>query len=145
MRQRMSATECHQFLLDHFRAHAIKGDLKAHRTYEVIEPDSAHLKLRTRNQGGRYVQTLHADLVTCKSLKYGEFRRVDLFWGMERKEQEVVRPASSDERAPSDDYVTPPIPPTEFYPSGEPVPVDAFMDRGIGGRLSGRFRKEKTA
>ncbi len=142
---RMDVAAARQFLLDHFQAHAIKGDLKPGRTYEVVDPDPAHLKFRTRNHSGRYVQTLFADLVTCKSLNYGEFRRVDLFWGVNRNEQEEGRASASNERAPSDDPVIHSIPPNEFYPNGEPVPVDAFMDRGLDGRFSGRFRKEKSA
>ncbi len=144
-KKKMNADEIRRFILDFFHAHAIKGDLKPTRTYVVIEQDPAHLKIRTRNKNGRYVQTLFADLVTCKSQRYGEFRRVDLIWGVNRNEQDGVRESTTNDRAPSDDPVIHSIPPNEFYPNGAPVPVDAFMDRGLDGRFSGRFQKEKSA
>ena len=44
----MNAAEAERFWLSHFRAPAIRGDLQPSRTYEVVEPDPAHLKFRTR-------------------------------------------------------------------------------------------------
>ncbi|MBZ0271370.1 hypothetical protein K8I61_04995 [bacterium] len=142
----MDAEAARQFLIDHFRAHAIKGELKPTRTYEVIEQDAAHLKICTRNGGGRWVQSLFADLVTCKSLKYGEFRRVDLFWGVERKgrDADAVFQFSTGATA-DDDTFRVSIPGPAFTPSGEPVPVDAFMARGSDRHSSRRSRKEKSA
>ncbi len=143
MQRRMGATECHQFILDYFRAHAIKGDLKPTRIYEVIENDPSHLKIRTRNKNGRSVQTLFADLMTCKSTKHGEFRRVDLFWGVERKSDDAeIKPRLSTRATSEDDSFHAPIPGPKFLPNGDPMPVDTFMARL---RRAKRNRKEKAS
>jgi len=144
MQRRMGATECHQFILDYFHAHAIKGDLKQSRTYEVIEKDASHLKIRTRNKDGRSIQTLFADLMACKSLKYGEFRRVDLFWGMERKNSDAdIKPLLSSGAAANDDSFRASIPGPTYLPNGELMPVDTFMSRRLG--PAKRSRKEKAS
>ena len=141
---RMDVGAARQFLLDHFRAHAIKGELKPTRIYEVVERSSTKLKISTRNSVGRWVQTLFADLVTCKSLKYGEFRRVDLIWGAERNEkQSDVALVYQTGRGTIDDSFSAPIPGPKFLPNGDPMPVDAFISRRLG--PSHRSRKEKAS
>ncbi|HPQ72315.1 MAG TPA: hypothetical protein PKW95_24560 [bacterium] len=140
--ERMNAQAIRQFLIEYFQAHAVKGDLKPSRTYEVIERTSSKIKITTRNGHERSVQTLFADLVTCKSLKYGEFRRVDLFWGAERKEQEKYSaPSISSIDITEDDS----FPAPEFTSSGAPLPVDAFMKQSLAGRPSRKSRKEKAS
>ena len=144
MQRRMGATECHQFILEYFRAHAIKGTLKPSRIYEVVERSSTKLKISTRNGNGRWVQTLFADLITCKSLKYGEYRRVDLFWGVDRRDTEaVIRPRHSSGAVADDETIRSSIPGPTFLSNGELMPVDAFMNRRLG--LSQRNRKDKAS
>lgn len=139
---RMNAEAARQYLIDHFGAHAIKGELKPSRTYQVIERSSSKIKIATRNGHGRSVQTLFADLVTCKSLKYGEFRRVNLFWGAERKEQEKDNaPFHATDVAVDDDS----FPEPAFTSGGTPLPVDAFMKRSLVGRSPRKPRKEKAS
>ncbi len=143
-RKTMNDEEARQFILEFFRAHAIKGDLKPSRTYEVIEQNPAHLKLRTRNKNGRYVQTLFGDLVTCKSQRYGEFRRVDLLWGVERKNQDAAPIPFHSKRESTDDVpFSFSIPGPVFTPNGDPMPVDSFMAKSLS--LTARSRKEKSA
>lgn len=144
MQRRMGTTECHQFILDYFHAHTIKGQLKPSRTYEVIERSSTKLKISTRNGNGRSVQTLFADLITCKSLKYGEFRRVDLFWGADRRDTEVSsRPRHSGYSTAGDDAIHSSIPGPAFLSNGEPMPVDTFLDRRVA-RLK-RVQKDRAS
>ena len=141
---RMDVGAARQFLLDHFRAHAIKGELKPTRIYEVVEWSSTKLKISTRNGNGRWVQTLFADLVTCKSLKYGEFRRVDLIWGVDRKNHDPEFSSRfSTGAAADDDSFSAPIPGPKFLPNGDPMPVDAFISRRLGPLH--RSRKEKAS
>lgn len=140
----MDAEAARRFLLDHFRAHAIKGTLKPTRTYEVVERSSYKLKISTRNGDGRWVQTLFADLVSCKSLKHGEFRRVDLFWGADRRGTEAaIKPRRSHGAIPDDEAIRSSIPGPMFLSNGELMPVDAFMNRRLG--LSRRNRKDKAS
>jgi len=142
----MDVGAARQFLLDHFRAHAIKGELKPTRIYEVVERSSTKLKISTRNGDGRWVQTLFADLVTCKSLKFGEFRRVDLFWGVDRKNRDAEFTSRfSTGATANDDSFRVSIPGPAFTTSGEPVPVDAFMARGSDRHSSRCSRKEKAS
>ncbi|HPQ72157.1 MAG TPA: hypothetical protein PKW95_23750 [bacterium] len=139
---RMNAEAARQYVIDFFRAHAVKGDLKPSRTYEVVEQSPTKIKIATRNGHERSVQTLFADLVTCKSLKYGEFRRVDLFWGLERKEQErEFAPIHTTDIVIDDEALPEPV----FTSSGTPLPVDAFMERSLVGRSSRKSRKEKAS
>lgn len=138
MQKRMGDKACRQYILDYFNAHAIKGTINPSRTYEVVEQSSTQLKIRTRDKGGRSVQTLFADLMTCKSLKYGEFRRVDLFWGMQRKpEKTTATPSHSRGVSTNDGHHRGSIPGPTFLSNGELMPVDAFMSR--------HSRKEKSA
>lgn len=139
----MAAETCRRFLLDYFRAHAIQGVLKPTRKYEVLERTPIHLKIRTRNKDGRYVQTLFADLMTCKSMRYGEFRRVDLLWGVERKNQDAERASYASKSESTDDLpFSKTIPGPVFGPNGDPMPVDSFMAKNLG--LSVGSRKEKS-
>ena len=134
----MNVDETHKFILDHFKAHAIKGSLKPGRIYEVLLAEPTHLKIRTRDKNGRSNQTLFADLQTCKSLKYGQFRRVDLFWGMPRKpEKTTAAPSHSRSGFTDDGHHRGSIPGPTFLSNGELMPVDAFMSR--------HSRKEKVS
>lgn len=140
----MDSDAARRFLLDHFRAHAIKGELKPTRTYEVVEWSSTKLKISTRNGDGRWVQTLFADLITCKSLKYGEFRRVDLFWGADRRDFEAAaRPRLLKRATSADGAIRSSIPGPTFLPDGELMPVDTFMSHRLG--PARRARKEKAS
>lgn len=144
MNKGMGDTACHQYILDHFNAHAIKGALKTDRTYEVVESSASQLRIRSRNKTGKSVQTLFADLKTCKSLKYGEFRRVDIFWGVERKtdDDQVAWNCSGGDFCDDDSFdVSPPGP--KFLPNGDLMPVDDFINRRIG--KSKRSKKEKAS
>ena len=138
MQKRMGATACHQFILDHFKAHAIKGVLKPDRTYEVVENGSTKLKIRSRSRNSNAIQTLFADLQTCKSLKYGQFRRVDLFWGMQHKNNKPDVASTRSSRAVADDAsFGASIPGPTFLSNGDLMPVDAFINR--------HSRKEKAS
>ena len=138
MQKRMGAKACHQFILDHFKAHAIKGVLKPDRTYEVILAEQTQLKIRTRNKNGHWLQTLFASLQTCKSLKYGQFRRVDLFWGMQHKNNKPDVASTRSSRAVADDAsFGASIPGPTFLSNGDLMPVDAFINR--------HSRKEKAS
>jgi len=138
MPKRMGDKACHQFILDHFKAHAIKGSLKPGRTYEVVVAETNRLKIRTRDKNGRSIQTLFADLQTCKSLKYGQFRRVDLFWGMQNKNQNPdAAPSKSGGSVADDSSIGASIPGPTFLSNGELMSVDAFMSR--------HARKEKAS
>lgn len=138
MQKRMGAKACRQYILDHFQAHAIKGTINPSRTYEVVEQSATKLKIRSRDKSGRSVQTLFADLMTCKSLKYGEFRRVDLFWGMPRKpENATAAPSRSGGVFTDDGHHRGSIPGPTFLSNGELMPVDAFISR--------HSRKEKAS
>ena len=138
MQKRMDATACQQFILGHFKAHAIKGALKPERTYEVILAEPTQLKIRTRNKKGLWMQTLFADLKTCKSLKYGQFRRVDLFWGMQHKNiKPDVASTRSGGAVVGDTSFGASIPGPTFLSNGELMPVDAFINR--------HSRKEKVS
>ena len=129
----MNAADLRIFLLDHFRAHALKGELKSGRIYQVIEASPTQLRIRTRGRSSSRVQTLFADLVSCKSLRYGEFRRVDLFWGVERKESEAgAQPSQSSRAAANGDTLSVSMPGPAFTAGGEPIPVDTFISRGLG-------------
>ena len=134
----MNADETHKFILDHFKAHAIKGSLKPGRTYEVILAEPTQLKIRTRDKNGRSIQTLFADLKTCKSLKHGEFRRADLFWGMQQKNKSPdVSPTRSRGAVANDTSFGASIPGPTFLSNGDLMPVDAFINR--------HSRKEKVS
>ncbi|MDP8256628.1 MAG: hypothetical protein P9M14_12830 [Candidatus Alcyoniella australis] len=140
----MSTAALQKFIMEHFQAHAIKGDLKPGRKYQVIETSPTQMIIRTRGKNSRRVQTLFADLVTCKSLRYGEFRRVDLFWGVGRKDKEAGAKPHRTKRAAADgDTFSVSIPVPEFTADGDPIPVDTFISSGLG--LSARSRKEKAS
>ena len=140
----MSAAALRNLMMDHFKAHAIKGELKPSRTYEVVEKSPTQMRIRTRGKNKSRVQLLSADLVSCKSLRYGQFRRVDLFWGVERKEMETdSRPHRSCSASENSDAHSVAMPEPEFTAGGDPVPVDTFISRGLG--LSSRSRKEKSS
>jgi len=134
----MNKKRIKQFILDHFRAHAIKGEIKPGRTYEVVEHDSTKLRIRSRSRNGNSIQTLFASLQTCKSLKYGQFRRVDLFWGMQHKNNKPdVASTRSDGAVVDDISFGSSIPDPTFLSNGELMPVDAFINR--------HSRKEKVS
>ena len=134
----MSIDVIGKFILDHFQAHAIKGILKPGRTYEVLEKDSTKLKIRSHSRNGNSIQTLFASLQTCKSLKYGQFRRVDLFWGMQHKNNKPdVASTRSNGAAADDASFGASIPDPTFLSNGELMPVDAFINR--------HSRKEKVS
>ena len=134
----MNVDETHKFILDHFKAHAIKGSLKPGRIYEVLLAEPTHLKIRTRDKNGRSIQALFADLKTCKSLKYGEFRRVDLIWGMQHKNIKPDVTSTRSGGAVVDDIsFGASIPGPTFLFNGELMPVDAFINR--------HSRKEKVS
>ena len=140
----MSADELRSFLIEHFQAHAIKGALKPSRTYEVVETSPTKMRIRTRGRDSSRVQLLCADLVSCKSMRYGQFRRVDLFWGVQRKEIKAG-PKPRRSRSTSENVVAHSVamPEPEFTAGGDPIPVDTFISRGLG--LPSRSRKEKSS
>ncbi len=141
----MNANEITQHISDHFRPHSVKGDLKPSRGYEIVESEPSRLKIRTRSRDGKVIQSLFANLMTCRSLRHGEFRRVDLAWGVERKgkDREVELP---DERPGRDDeFDLGILPRFDAMPDGYPMPVDAFMARGFNGHFSHRICREKSA
>jgi hypothetical protein len=126
----MDAIHLKQFILSHFQAHAINGSIRPDRTYEIIATEPKRLKFRTRNKYGHFLQTLFADLVTCKSLKYGQFRRVDLFWGLQQKNgKSDSRNSRSKITILENESVSQSIPGPEFLSNGDLMPVDAFMSR----------------
>ncbi len=135
----IDALQMRQHILTYFRAHVIKGVLKPDRTYEVVENDSTKLKIRSRSRNGNSIQTLFASLQTCKSLKYGQFRRVDLFWGMQHnnKKPDVASTRPTNGSVTDDTSLSVSIPGPTFLSNGELMPVDAFINR--------HSRKEKVS
>ena len=134
----MGAKAIRQYIVDYFGAHAIKGSLIPDRIYEVVDTDETKIKISTRNKNGRWLQTLFADLVTCKSLKHGQFRRVDLFWGLQRKpDRRDAAPSKSNGATPRDESIRQAVPGPKFLSNGELMPVDAFISR--------HSRKEKVS
>jgi len=141
----MNANEITKRISDHFRPIAVTGDIKPSRAYEIVESEPTRLKIRTRSRDGKVVQSLFATLMTCKSLRHGEFRRVDLAWGMERKgkDREVNSP---DERPGRDNEFELDVLPYVEPASDDPfVPVDKFMARGFGGRFSRSVHGRKAS
>jgi len=143
----MEVTTMRQFILRYFQAHAIKGTLKPGRTYKVISQSESQLKISTHARDGRTLQTLSADLVTCRSQKYGEFRRVDLFWGVERraKDEGFIPMGSAGPADDDDDADRVAVPDPAFAAGGALLPVDAFIARGADRDPSHRSPKEKAS
>ncbi|HPQ70099.1 MAG TPA: hypothetical protein PKW95_13300 [bacterium] len=141
----MNANEITKRISDHFRPNAIKGDLKPSRAYEIVESEPARLKIRTRTRDGKVIQSLFATLMTCKSQRHGEFRRVDLAWGMERKgkDREVESPDEKPGR--DDEFELDAMPYVEPASDDSFVPVDKFMAHGFGGHSSCRIRRRKAS
>ena len=141
----MNANEITKRISDHFRPNAIKGDIKPSRAYKIVENEPTRLKIRSRSRDGKVVQSLFASLMTCKSLRHGEFRRVDLAWGMERKgkDREVESPGERPGR--DDEFELDALPYIEPASDGFLVPVDKFMARGFGGHSSCSIRRRKAS
>ena len=128
----MNEKQIRQFILDHFRAHAIKGDLKPGRIYDVIEKSPTKLRIRSRVKTGHWRQNLLVDLVTCKSMVHGEFRRANIFWQSKRKDEDSLSnpyPTNGGIRSPSNPIAIA-LDFEQFDADGVPLEVDRFIERG---------------
>ena len=128
----MNTDETEKYILDYFQAHAIKGDLKPGRIYDVIEKSPTRLRIRSRGKTGTWRQNLLIDLVTCKSMVHGEFRRANIFWQWKRKdEKSFSKPTPTNgglDAAP--DPIAIALGFDEFDSNGLPLEVDRFIERG---------------
>ncbi len=141
----MNANKITRLISDHFQPHAVKGDLKPSRGYEVVESDPCRLKIRTRSRDGKVVQSLFATLMTCRSMRHGEFRRVDLAWGVERKGKDRAVEPLNERPGQDGEFELNALPYVEPTADGFLVPVDKFMARGLSGHFSRRTRREKAS
>ena len=129
----MNVDEARKFIMKHFQAHAIKGELKPGRIYDIVEKSPSKLRIRSRGNNGDWHQNLLVDLVTCTSLKYGQFRRADIFWQWKKKDEDPAHtPCSSNggfHTAP--DPISLALEFDEFDADGLPLAVDQFIERGL--------------
>ena len=132
----MTAREAEAHIREHLAVHAIRGDLKPGRTYRVAEETATSIRFVTRNGKSNRCQTLRVELVTCRSLRFGEYRRANLYWAEPRREEPTdFSPAPGkprkDPAAPVDlralrNAADPPA-----HADGTPMAVDELMGRGF--------------
>ena len=130
----MTALEAEAYIRERLRVHAIRGELRPGRDYQVASASPTAIRFVTRNGGGK-TRALRVELVTCRSLRLGEFRRANLFWAEPRKEEPIPpldpNPRAADPSAPVEirDLFDLQIP--AVHPDGSPLAVDEFLAEGF--------------
>ena len=132
----MNAREAEAYIRERLRVHAIRGELQPDRTYRVASESATSIRFVTWTARSRF-RALRVELVTCRSLRFGEFRRANLFWAEPRRDSAPESQWYGDGRRTEE----PPVP-VEIrelldldipaaHPDGSPLAVDEFLAEGF--------------